>query len=100
MVADTVEKEIVALRVRGEIFPGVVDHAIGAEGADPVEVPRTAHAGNFCAERSGDLHRECADATGGSVDQDLLPRFEAAVVAETLQSSQGGHERGSCLLEC
>src|SRR6185503_433772 len=45
------------------------------------------------------LHGECADAAGCAVDQNFLPRLDAAVVAQTLQRSQCRDAHGACLIE-
>ena len=45
---------------------------------------------HFRAEGFGDLHGECADAARGAVDQDLLPRLDLPLVAQTLQHGQPG----------
>src|ERR1700722_10304702 len=99
MVPNAVEKQIVTLTHFGEIFLGVIDNPIRADGSDHVHIPGTAYAGHFSAERFGDLDGEGAYASGRTVNQDLLPRLEVSFVAKTLQRGEAGHRNGSCLIE-
>ena len=69
---DVVEDEVVLLSAPGEVVAGVVDDVVGADRTDQVHVPGAAHAGDLGPERLGDLHRERADAAGGTIDEDLL----------------------------
>src|SRR5436305_8337978 len=99
MVCHEIEDQVVALRALSEIFLGVIDDAIRADGSDHLHIPRTAHAGDLCAERPGDLHSESTHASRRSVDQDLLPRSNLSLVAKTLQCGQCRHRHRSCLLK-
>src|SRR5258708_35117838 len=53
----------------------------------------------FSAERLRDLDGERAHASRRTVDQALLPRLHAALVAQGLQGRQRGQRYGSRLLE-
>ena len=61
MVRHIVEDEIVALLAPSEVFLGIVDDMVSAEGAHQVHVLCGAHAGYVGAERLGDLHGERPD---------------------------------------
>src|SRR5712691_10877114 len=93
------ENEVVTLRAFGEILLGVINDAIGADGAYHLHLPRTAHAGHICAEGLGDLHSERTHASPGAVDQDLLPRPNLSLVAKTLQCRKCRHRYRSRLLK-
>ena len=67
-----VEDDVVAL-ASVDVVGRVVDDVVRAEGADQVHLAGAAHAGDFRAERLGDLHGEGADASGGADDQHLVP---------------------------
>ena len=66
-VSGDVEDQVVA--ALGEVLARVVDDVVGAQRADQVDVPRTAHGGDVSSECLGDLHGEAADATRGADDQ-------------------------------
>ena len=85
-------------RSLGEIFFGVINHVIGADRADKIDIARAANAGHFRAERFRDLHRESADAAGRTVHQDLLTGLNVTFVAETLQRGDGRDWNRSRLL--
>ena len=93
MIADAVQQQVVTLSHGGEILLRVIDDAIGAEGADQVDISGAADAGDFRAEGFGDLHGEGADAAGGAIDEDLLARLEAPLVAKRLQGGEARDER-------
>jgi hypothetical protein len=64
-----------------------------------VHLSRAANAGHFAPECLGYLHRICAHAAGGAVDQYLLPRLDLPFVAK---GQEGGDSRlgyGRRLLE-
>jgi len=82
MVRHVVEDEVVPLILLREVLTSVVDDVIGADRSDHVHVSGAAHAGHLGAECLRDLHREGADASGGAVDQDLLPGSNAAMIAK------------------
>ena len=98
MVGHVVEDEVVALLAAGEVLLGVVDDVVGPDGVDQVHVSGAAHAGHLGSQCLGNLHREGADAAGGAVDQDFLPSFYAAVVANGLEGDEAGHWYGCGLL--
>jgi hypothetical protein len=78
---------MVAAETLGAILLGVINHAIRAKRSNEVHVSRTAHPRHISAEPLGDLYRERAHATRGTVDQDLLPGLNPALIAKTLQRS-------------
>src|SRR5258706_16309905 len=96
MVSHEVENEVVMLSTFREIFSGVISDVICTDRSDLFNVPRTAHAGNFSADRLGDLHSEGPPASCRTVDQDLLPRLNLSLVAKTLQGgdSRQGYRSG------
>src|SRR5712692_8864448 len=90
MIRHEVENQVVVLSTCREILSRIIDDVICADGSDHFNVPRTAHARNFRAERLGDLHSERTHASRGAIVQDLLPRLNLSLVAKTLQ---GGKSR-------
>ena len=50
MVRNVVENYIVTLFAFGEILFRVINHVIGTEGSDKVDIAGTAHAGHIGAE--------------------------------------------------
>src|SRR5207253_124199 len=56
-----------------------------AERSDQIQISRTTHAGDICAERFGDLDRERSHASRGTVDQDLLSRLDLSFITQSLQ---------------
>ena len=99
MPQNVVKHEVVALLTFGEVLLRVVDDVVGADRPDQVLLRRAAHAGHLSAERLGDLHGERADASSRADDQDLLPRLDAARVAQRLEGGETGHRNGGRLLE-
>src|SRR4029077_15100547 len=85
MVTNEIEDQVVTFGPIGEILFGIINHVIGSDGTDKIDIARAANAGHFCAERFRDLHRESANASGRAVHQDLLTGLNVAFVAETLQ---------------
>ena len=57
---------------------------IGAERADEIQISRAAYAGYLGAKSLGDLDRKCPNASGRTIDQDLLSCFHARGVAQAL----------------
>src|SRR5437868_304409 len=100
MVTDKIEDQIVTFAAVREVFLGVVDRMIGADGADKIEIARAAYASDFCAERFRDLDRKSPNASGGAVDQDFLARLNVTLVAKALQSGDGCDRNCSRLFEC
>src|SRR6266851_4085053 len=90
MIRHEVENQVVVLSTCREILSGVINDTIRSDGSDHFNVPRTANARNFSAERLGDLHSERTHASRCTIDQDLLPRLNLSLVAKTLQ---GGKSR-------
>jgi hypothetical protein len=91
MLARVVENEVVRLAAPREVVARVVDHVIGADRSDQVDVPWAAHAAHFGAESLGDLDGERADAPGCPIDQDLLTCLDVAVITNRLERNQAGH---------
>src|SRR6267143_4430769 len=100
MVQDVVENDVVTFRTFSEILFRVIDDVIRAERSDKIDIPRTADTGHIRAKRLGDLHRECAYASRGAVDQDLLPRLDLSFVANSLQGGDARDVDRSRLLKC
>src|ERR1700726_539237 len=99
MVTNQIEDQIVPLVAFGEIFLGVIDHMIGADRTDKIDISRTANAGDLRAERFRDLDRESAHASGRAVHQNLLTSLNMTFVAETLQRGDGRDWNRSRLFE-
>ena len=94
-----VEQQVVLLGAPGEILAGVVDDVVGAERLHEVGVSRAAHRGHFRAERFRDLHGEGPDASRRTIDQNLLPRLELSLVAQTLERGERRRRHGRRLFE-
>src|SRR6267143_5764960 len=90
MIRHEIENQIVMFSTFREILSGVINQRVCADGSDHFNVPRTANARNFSAERLGDLHSERTHASSRTVNQDLLPRLDLSLVAKALQ---GGDSR-------
>src|SRR5712671_2916981 len=99
MIRHEVENQIVMFSTFREILSGVIDDVIRADGSDHFNVPRTANARNFRAERLGDLHSERTHASRRTVDQDLLPRLNLSLIAKTLQGRDSRQGYSSRLLK-
>ena len=99
MVRHEVENQVVMLSTFREILSRVINDVICADGSNHFNIPRTAHAGNFRAERFGDLHGEGAHASCRAVNQDFLPRLNLSLVAKTLQGSESRQGYRSRLLK-
>jgi hypothetical protein len=99
MIPNGVEKYIVKLPTLGEILLSVIEDVICADGSDHFDIPRTRYTGHICAERLGDLHSECAYASGRTVDQDLLPGLNLSISAKTLQCAECRDGRKSRMFE-
>src|SRR5206468_6445633 len=98
-VADVVQDDVVPFRALREVLARVVDDVVRADRADELHVVRAAHARHFGTERLCDLDREAADAAGRSVDQDLPPGPDLAVVAKELEGRRCGHTDRGRLVE-
>src|SRR3954466_8605326 len=99
VVPDVIEDDIVTPIALSEVLFRVVNHVVRAHRSGLLQITRTADGGDLCAKRFGDLHRERAYASGGAVDQNLLPRRNVTVVAKTLQRGESGHSDGTRLLK-
>src|SRR5713226_5583853 len=99
MIRHEVENQIVMFSTFREILSGVVNDVICADGSDHFNVPRTANARNFSAERLGDLHSERTHASRRTVDQDLLSRLNLPLVAKALQGAESRQRYRSRLLK-
>ena len=62
------------MRTVGEVAVAVIDDMVRPQAPDQLDLGRAAHTGDLGTERLGDLHRERPDTSGGTDDQDLLPR--------------------------
>lgn len=67
------EDQVVALRPVGEVLAGVVDHVVGAEGADKVHLIRAADARDVRSEHLRELQRERADTSRCTDGQTACP---------------------------
>ena len=87
-----VENEIVLLVAGGKIGRGVIDHLVGAQGFYQLQVGGAANPGDFGPEMLGQLHRESAQGSGSSIDEDFLPGADASVshVPQCGQRPAGG----------
>src|SRR6185503_17901507 len=74
VVAHVIEDEVVATLTRGEVDSGVVDHVVGADRSDHIDVLRAGHRGDLSAHGLRDLDGEGADAARRPIDQDLMTR--------------------------
>src|SRR5947207_15881166 len=99
MVTNEIEDQVVTFGPIGEIFFGIINHVIGSDRADKLDVARAANAGHFRAERFRELHRESTNASGRPVHQALLTGMNVTFVAETLQRGDGRDSNRGRLLE-
>jgi len=99
MVRHVIEDKVVTLPTLGKVLLGIIDDLVCADRSDHVHVPRAADAGHVRAERLGDLHGERPHASRRTVDQDLLPWLDLALIANSLEGGECGHPNGRGLLE-
>src|SRR5690606_25586207 len=71
-LAGRIDDHVPARADRPGVLRRVVDHLVGPERADPLEVAGAAHRGHVGAAVAGDLHRVDADAPGGAEHQHPL----------------------------
>src|SRR5205814_6402326 len=90
-----VEDQVIAIHTVGEVLLRVVDDMVGADGADEIDLPSAAHAGDLRSEGLRKLNRVGSDASGGPDDQHLLARLDAPGL-QTLDGGQPGdcYDRG------
>src|SRR5579864_6487022 len=100
MVARDVEDHIVALPIPGEILLRVIDDVVGPKRSHHVDVPGAAHSRHVRSERSGNLHAEGADASRGTIDQDLLTGLHLTCISERLKRDATDHRYRRGLLKC
>ena len=81
-------------RRRLEARRAEVDHLVGPEIADAVEVAAPAVAITRGAGLPGELHRVSADVAGGTVDQHPLARSDAGVLEQHLPGGDRDHRHG------
>ena len=72
----------------GDILAGVVDHVVGAERADQLQLGGAGHPGHLGAERLGQLDRERPHPTGRPDDQHPLARLDFSHIAEALEGGE------------
>src|SRR5262249_45836091 len=77
------------------IFLGIIDHLVGAERAHQLDVSAAADTGHIGPECLRNLDRESSDATGRTVDQDLLPSLDLPLIAQSLKGSYPRNRDGS-----
>src|SRR5204863_5644949 len=96
-IIDEIVDYIVTLLALGEVLFRVINHVIGTERSDQLQVFRAANAGYFRAEGLGDLDGKCPDTARGTIDQNLLPCLQTRRIAQTLQRYQCSRDRGGLL---
>src|SRR6267143_5623466 len=84
MTRGNVTDQIVTLAVLREIFFGIVDEVVCADGPDQVKIPRVCHRCDFSSKRLGNLHRECSNPAARAVDQYFLSGFDVPMLTEGL----------------
>src|SRR5438270_12748088 len=92
MVANVIEDHVITLVAPGEIFFGVIDHVIGADRSDKIDIPRAANSRDICAKSFGDLHGESSYASGGAVEQNVVPGLNL-FLPQALQRRRSGQGR-------
>lgn len=100
MISVHSKNQVVLLPAFGEIFPGVVNDMVCPERASLVQIPSAAHGRDFSTERFGNLHGKRPHPTGCTLNQNLLPRLNVPLFAQTLQGCDGRHGYSCCFLEC
>src|SRR5436853_7195072 len=90
MTSGYVADQVVAWSVLGEIFLGIVDYVICAEGTDQVYIPCVGHGRDFGYESLGNLHRERSYSTARAVDKYLLSGLELPIVADRVYGDDCG----------
>jgi hypothetical protein len=83
----------------GEVFGGVIDNLVGANGADEVDASGTGHGGHVRAEPFRDLHGKGYDAAAGTVDEHALSGANPRPVAQPKQRREPGDVERRRLLE-
>src|SRR5437870_10786906 len=99
MVSDQIVDHVVTLVGLSKILFCVIDNAIGADRFDKIDIARAANAGDFGAERLGDLDGESANAARRTVDQNLLSGLNVPFVAQSLQCREPGNRDRTGLLK-
>src|SRR5438093_12688758 len=84
MVRNVIQNYVVTLVALGKILLSVINYVICAERSDHVQISRAAYTSHVCSHRFGNLHRERAYTSRGTVNQDLLPRLNLSFVATSL----------------
>src|SRR5688572_12561912 len=93
-ISDSVVNQVITLPISGEIFSRVVNDMVCTNGAHHIQIPRTAYARNFSAERFGKLNRKCTHATSRPIHQNLLSGLDMGLIAKTSQRSDCRHWDG------
>src|SRR5437899_12891785 len=88
MIGGNVANQIVRLAIFGEIFFGIVDDMVCADGPDQVKIPSVCHRRAFSSRRLGNLHRECSNPATRTIDQYFLSGLAAAMVTDS-RSARG-----------
>src|SRR5215471_18136425 len=99
MIADQVVDHVVTLVGLGEIFFRIIDHVIGADRSNQIDISSATDSRDFGAERFGDLDGESSNAAGSAVDQHFLSGLNVPLIAQTLQRRQPGNANRAGLLE-
>jgi hypothetical protein len=69
---------------------GVVDHIVGADRADQLDLGGGAHPGDLGAERLGQLDRERSHPPARPDDEHLLPGLDLAHIPQRLEGGEAG----------
>src|SRR6185295_1168329 len=83
--ADDVEDQVVSSSILGEIFSGVIDHRVGAQGLYQLDVRGAADPRHCGAKVIGQLHCGRADGPRSADDHDVLPGLDLSQVSKVIQ---------------
>jgi len=100
MISVSSNNQVITLPIPGEIFLSVINDVVCPDRERHVQIPRAAHGSYLSPERFGNLHSKRTHATRRTINQDLLPRLNLSLIAETLQGGDCRKRYGRCFLEC
>jgi hypothetical protein len=84
-VPDRVQDPVIAPPAPQGVGGGVVDHVVGTQQTDQLQVGGAGHGGHLGPGGLGELDREAADTTRSTIEQDLLSGLDLPVAAEALE---------------
>src|SRR6266567_104532 len=93
------KNQVIMLAVLGEVCLSVINHVVRADRSCRLNIPRTAHRGNFSPERFGNLDRKGADPARGAIYQDSLAWLDLSFVTKALKGSDCRHGYGCRVLK-